>query len=83
MQHGLRTSWRLVITQVLLVLIIHIMLSFHYVPGPTCWGSASLYVPPLNYKREGTQRYMTSSHRLKHTDTLLILILNIAYTQWR
>jgi hypothetical protein len=61
MQHGLRTSWRPVITQVLLVLIIHIMLSFHYVPRPTCRGSTSLYVPPLNYKREGTQRYMTSS----------------------
>jgi hypothetical protein len=33
------------------------MYSFHYAPGPACWGSASLYVPPLNYKREGTQRY--------------------------
>jgi hypothetical protein len=29
----------------------------HYAPGPACRGSASLYVPPLNYKREGTQRY--------------------------
>ena len=57
MQYGLRTSWRLVITQVLLVLIIHIMYSIHYAPGPTCRGSASLYVPPLNYKSEGTQRY--------------------------
>jgi hypothetical protein len=60
--HGLRPSWRPVITQVLLVLIIHMMYSFHYVPGPACRGSASLYVPPLNYKREGTQRYRTGSH---------------------
>jgi hypothetical protein len=38
-------------------LVIPIMYFFHYAPGPTCRGSASLYVPPLNYKREGTQRY--------------------------
>jgi hypothetical protein len=42
---------------VLSALIIHIMYSFHYAPRPACRGSASLYVPPLNYKREGTQRY--------------------------
>jgi hypothetical protein len=29
----------------------------HYAPGPACRGSAPLYVPPLNYKREGTLRY--------------------------
>jgi hypothetical protein len=29
----------------------------HYALGPACQGSTSLYVPPLNYKREGTQRY--------------------------
>jgi hypothetical protein len=28
-----------------------------YVPGPTCRGPAPMYVPPLDYKREGTQRY--------------------------
>jgi hypothetical protein len=33
------------------------MYFFHYAPGPACRGLASLYVPPLNYKREGTQRY--------------------------
>jgi hypothetical protein len=33
------------------------MYSFHYAPGLACRGSASFYVPPLNYKREGTQRY--------------------------
>jgi hypothetical protein len=38
-------------------LVIHIMYFFHYAPGPACRGSTSLYVPPLNYKREGTQRY--------------------------
>jgi hypothetical protein len=41
--------------------------------GPACRGSASLYVPPLNYKREGTQRYRDG---LNHT-------VNTAYTQWR
>jgi hypothetical protein len=34
---------------VLASLIIHIMYSFHYAPGPACRSSASLYVPPLNY----------------------------------
>jgi hypothetical protein len=38
-------------------LVIHIMYLFHYAHGPACRCSASLYVPPLNYKREGTQRY--------------------------
>jgi hypothetical protein len=27
-----------------------------YISGPTCRGSAPLYVPPLDYKREGTRR---------------------------
>jgi hypothetical protein len=36
-----------------------------YVPGPTCQGSAPLYVSPFSYKRGGTQRYNTS--RLRHT----------------
>jgi hypothetical protein len=67
MLHGLR-SYRLpVIVQALLALVTHIRYSFHYVSGPTCRGSASLYVPPLNYKREGTQRY--KGQALKHTDT--------------
>jgi hypothetical protein len=35
---------------------------FFYVPGPTCRGSASLYVPPLNYKRESTQHYKGQVH---------------------
>jgi hypothetical protein len=30
----------------LLALVTPIMYSFHYAPGPTCRGSASLYVPP-------------------------------------
>jgi hypothetical protein len=29
----------------------------HYIPGPTCRGSAPLYVPPLSYKRGGMQCY--------------------------
>jgi hypothetical protein len=50
-------------------LVIHIMYFFHYAPGPACRGSASLYVPLLNYKREGTQRYrgQTQSHAQSHT----------------
>jgi hypothetical protein len=41
--------------------IICSMYFFHYVPRPTCQGSATLYVPPLSYKREGTQRYNSGS----------------------
>jgi hypothetical protein len=37
--------------------------SFYYVPGPTCRGSTSLYVPPLSYKRENTRRYKASQLR--------------------
>ena len=43
------------------------MYFFHYAPGPTCRGSASLYVPPLNYKREGTQRYKGQTQSHAHT----------------
>jgi hypothetical protein len=45
----------------LLALDIPIMYFFHYAPGPACRGSAFLYVPLLNYKREDTQRYKTDS----------------------
>jgi hypothetical protein len=58
---GLRTSWRPKIAQALLALVTPIMYSFRYAPGPTCRGSTSLYVPPLSFKREGTQRYKTDS----------------------
>jgi hypothetical protein len=51
-------------------LVIPIMYFFHYAPRPACRGSSSLYVPPLNYKREGTQR---CKDRLNHT-------LNTTYT---
>jgi hypothetical protein len=67
MLHGLRSLRLPVIAQALLALVAHIIYSFHYVPGPTCRGSASLYMPPLNYKREGTQGY--KGQALKHTDT--------------
>jgi hypothetical protein len=33
-----------------------------YVPEPACRGSAPLYVPPLSYKRGGTQRYKAQTH---------------------
>jgi hypothetical protein len=39
------------------------MYFFHYVSGPTCRGSVTLYVPPLGYKREGTRRYKAVSLR--------------------
>jgi hypothetical protein len=32
-----------------------------FVPGPACRGSEPLFMPPLNYKRGGMQRYNTSS----------------------
>jgi hypothetical protein len=70
MLHGLQPSLLPLIT--LSALDIPIMYFFHYAPGPACRGSAFLYVPPLNYKREGTQRY---TDRLNHT-------LNTTYTQW-
>jgi hypothetical protein len=73
MLHGLRSSRLPVIAQALLAFVTHIMYSFHYALGPACRGSGHLYVPPLNYKREGTQRYKGQ----------VLHILNIAYTQWR
>jgi hypothetical protein len=33
------------------------MYSLRFAPGPTCRGSAPLFVPSLSYKREGTRRY--------------------------
>jgi hypothetical protein len=45
----------------ILALVTSIMYSLRFAPGPTCRGSASLYVPPLNYKREGTRRYKGDS----------------------
>jgi hypothetical protein len=57
--------------RVLSAFTIHIMYSFHYAPGPACRGLASLYVPPLNYKREGTQCYKghAQSHTQSHAQT--------------
>jgi hypothetical protein len=54
------------------VLVIHIMYFFHYAPGPACRGSASLYVPPLNYKREGTQRYKGQTQFTHSTHSILL-----------
>jgi hypothetical protein len=39
-----------------------------YVPGPACRGSTPFYVPPLGYKRGGTQRYRKQTQA--HSDTL-------------
>jgi hypothetical protein len=72
---------------VLSAFTIHIMYSCYYAPGPTCRGLAFLYVPPLNYKREGTQRYkartLKFAHKLSSTQTQVWHILNATYTQWR
>jgi hypothetical protein len=73
---------------VLSVFTIHIMYSYHYAPGPVCRGSASLYVPPLNYKREGTPCYkgQVQIHKLSSSQTLRqvhIHTLNTTYIQWR
>jgi hypothetical protein len=46
-----------------LALVTSIMYSLRFVPGPTCQGSASWYVPPLSYNREGTRRYKAGSLR--------------------
>jgi hypothetical protein len=43
------------------------MYFFYYDPGPACQGSGSLYVPPLNYKREGTQHYKGHTQYNIHT----------------
>jgi hypothetical protein len=51
---------------VLSAFTIHIMYYYYYASGPTCRGSASLYVPPLNYKREGTQRYKVHTQYYVH-----------------
>jgi hypothetical protein len=33
-----------------------------YVPGPTCRGSALLYMPPFSYKRGGMRCYKGQAH---------------------
>jgi hypothetical protein len=73
-QHGvsilyaLQTLWRSRIAQALQALVI----SFRFASGPTCWGSVSLYVPSLSYKREGTRRYKAGSltRSLRLSDSL-------------
>jgi hypothetical protein len=37
----------------------------HYIPEPTCRGSAPLYAPPLSYKRGGMQRYRGDTGTLR------------------
>jgi hypothetical protein len=65
------------------VLVTPIIYSFRYVPGPTCRGSASLYAPPLSYKREGTQRYKRGVHSDSQTDSQALKFTQTQYnTQW-
>jgi hypothetical protein len=66
---------------VLSAFTIHIMYSYHYALGPTCRGSTSFNVPPLNYKREGTQRYKGQVHKLTDSiETHATHTLNTTYT---
>jgi hypothetical protein len=74
--HGPRISWRQEIAQ---ALVTPTMYSFCYVPGPRSRGSASLYVPPLSYKREGTRRYKADAQTLKLSSSLK---LNTTHRQW-
>jgi hypothetical protein len=46
------------------------MYYLHFAPGPTCRGSAPLYVPPLSYKKEGTRRYKADTLRLKLSSSI-------------
>jgi hypothetical protein len=59
-------------------LVTPIIYFFRYVPGPTCRGSASLYVPPLSYKRDDTRRYEGTQI---HTDSQ-VHTSSQYYTQW-
>jgi hypothetical protein len=55
----------------------------HYVPGLACRGSASLYVPPLSSKREGTRRYRkkAQAHLDSHTHKFIqALKLNTSHS---
>jgi hypothetical protein len=64
-----------------LALVTSIMYSLRFSPGPTCRGSASLHMPPLSYKREGTRRYKADSHRL--SDSQALKFTQTQYnTQW-
>jgi hypothetical protein len=76
MQHGLRTSRLPVIAQALLALTTHRMYSFRYVLGPHVGAQYSCMCLPLDYKREGTQRYKdklsqvhtnSQAHKLSHS----------------
>jgi hypothetical protein len=63
-----------------------IVTSFRFASGPTCRGSASLYVPHLSYKREDTQRYKTSSLTRSYTHSNSQVHTSSQaqyYTQWK
>ncbi len=78
--YGLRTLWRSEIAQALQALVT----SFHFAPGPTCRGSASLYVPPLSYKREDTRRCKADpTQSLKHTSHSVSLRPNSGSVVWK
>jgi hypothetical protein len=54
----------------------------HYVPGPTCWGSVPLCLPPFSYKRGGMRRYK-KIQSWAHSDThKFIQALKQYITQW-
>jgi hypothetical protein len=56
-----------------------------FVPWPTCRGLVSLYVPPLNYKREGTLCYKGDGDptpNLRQTLTSSYKLPKQYITQW-
>ena len=66
-----------------LTLVTSIMYSLRFAPRPTCRGSASLYVPPLSYKREGTRRYKVGSSSLRLSHSQVHTSCQAQYiTQW-
>jgi hypothetical protein len=51
-----------------------------YVLGPICRGPTPLYVPPLDYKREGTLHYKRGRYRPKSSKTQLKLTSNTTHS---
>jgi hypothetical protein len=50
-------------------LLVSCRMFYYYILGLTCWGSTSLYVPHLDYKREGMQCYNGTTQRLTDNTT--------------
>jgi hypothetical protein len=74
---ALRTWWRSEIARVLQALVA----SFHFAPGPTCQGSASLYVTPWAIK--GREHDVTKKTQLRLSNSQVHTSSQAQYnTQW-